>query len=144
MTIDLAYFSAIDAQVDLISAKIDKIGGQATGAVSAEVSAVQRDLQALVDGTFPRLSAQYADAQSLIAELQPALALLTTNPTDLPSLLTFAANFIEHVLAPQLAPVITAQAQLIATVARVTTLVAKLEGVASRLEGFALNVPSFP
>lgn len=144
MAIDLSYFDQVDAQVALISNRIDAVLAKATGAVTAEEAALKRDLQAVVDRTFPHLSAQYADAQLLIAKLEPALALLALNPTDLPSLLSFVAKLTEYVLGPQLAPVLAAEAQLVALVARVTTLVANLENVASKLEGFTLTVPSFP
>lgn len=144
MALDTAYFDQVDHQLNQVSARLDAIAAAGRSPQAAESAAITAAIQQIVDQTFPRLSAQYAGQQTQVAQLAPAVALLSLNPTDLPGVLSFITNLVEHYLTPQLAPYIAAEAQLIATVARVASLVSHIESVASRVPGFTPSIPSFP
>ena len=144
MAIDTAYFDQVDHQLNQVSAKLDAIAAAGRELQAAERAAIAAAIQQIVDQTFPRLSAQYANQQTMVAQLAPAIELLSLNPTSLPAVITFITGLVEHFLTPQLAPYLAAEAQLIATVARVASLVSHVESVASRISGFTPSIPSFP
>jgi hypothetical protein len=144
MAIDTQFFDQIDAQLALVDAKATALAASARGLVGVEKAALERDLQAIIDATFPNLSAQYAQVLQIQAALAPALALLTLNPADLPGVISFLSGFIEHFLTPQLAPYLVAEAKAAATIARVASLVSHVESVASHIPDFTPSIPSFP
>lgn len=140
MTIDTAFFDAIDAQLDLVDAEAAKL---AAGA-SVQLDGLRNDLQAIINKSMPRLSAQFAELEALEAKLAPALALLSMSPADLPGVISFVGDLITHVLTPQLEPYAKAVAQIAETTARVASLVSRMETTASHLHGFTPTIPPFP
>lgn len=142
--IDTAYFASLSKQLDLVSARIDKIPPNLRTTANAEAKQVSDELQTLVDRVMPPIKHQYSAILSELEALQPALALLEMNIADLPSVITFLTSFLEHVLTPMLKPYITQTAQITAMTAQVATLTSKITSVASKVQGFTPNIPSFP
>lgn len=140
MTLDTSFFDQLDAQLSMVEAQADALQGEA----AAELAGLRRDLQEVIDKSFPGLKAQYADMVALEAQLAPALALLSMSPTDLGSVISFITNLVEHYLAPQLQPYYKTVTQITETTARIATLVSRIESVASKLRGFSPSIPSFP
>jgi hypothetical protein len=120
MTINTAFFDAIADQADSC---------QTCAEVQRLAHAALPQLQVVLDAI--------AEAEAVLAIGQELLSL---NPTDLSSLISFVTKLKTGILTPYLAPYAKLVAQASETTAAVTGAIAAVEAAAARIEGCTISL----
>jgi len=100
------------------------------------------ELQALVTEAFASVGSVKSAITSELATVEPMLALLTINPADLPSVITFIQTLVTAYLTPILKPAVTYAAQLTALAAQITALMAAITSAEARFTSCSISIPS--
>ena len=119
--LNASYFTAATNQINAITTQINGVRSQAQ---------LQAELQLLTNTVIADMQAQAQAITQQIGLLQPAFALLSVNPANLPQVITFCQGLITHFLTPQLAPYTNYVAQAAALVTQVNSLISAIQSAA--------------
>lgn len=97
------------------------------------------ELQKLVTESFASISAVKASLQTQLDSLTPILALLTP-PGNLGQILSWAQNFITHIITPMVKPTITIASQITETLAAIAALTAAITAATDRIRHLHPNI----
>ncbi len=98
-------------------------------------------LQRVTDDLLESLYAQLKAVTDQMEKVAPILALLEA-PTSPSDVITWIADFIENILHPLYAPMLTYPTQLATQGVQITTLIAAILSKASEFTSCSIDVPS--
>jgi phage-related protein len=111
-------------------------------ALTARINAIDvcSELQEVVDEAMASIQAEKNAIEAQITALLPILNLLTL-PTDLPSVLTWISNLVNHLIGPIVVPYETYLAQVTTLISEVSALATAIENAANRIKSCSITIP---